>query len=118
MLTPEQAHEFAKEWIAAWNSHDLERILAHYEDDFEMNSPVIIQTMGEPSGRLRGKQLISVYWGKALAAYPELHFEKLHVLLGANSLTIIYKGVRGLSAEMFQFGVSGRVSSACAHYVP
>ena len=35
------AKRFAMEWVAAWNSHDLERILAHYEDDFEMSSPII-----------------------------------------------------------------------------
>jgi ketosteroid isomerase-like protein len=41
---------FANDWIAAWNSHDLDRILAHYEDDFEMTSPLIVAFVGEPSG--------------------------------------------------------------------
>jgi SnoaL-like domain len=116
MLTAEQAEEFAQEWIAAWNSHDLGRILSHYEDDFEMSSPVIAQVMEEPSGRLKGKQLIAIYWGKALQRYPGLFFEKLHVLAGVDSVTIIYNGVRGLSAEVFHFTVSGKVSSAYAHY--
>jgi ketosteroid isomerase-like protein len=26
---------FAKEWLDAWNAHDLERILALYEQEFE-----------------------------------------------------------------------------------
>ena len=43
------AERFAKEWVAAWNSHDLERILSHYEDDFEMLSPIITALVGEPS---------------------------------------------------------------------
>ena len=116
MLTAEQAEEFAQEWIAAWNSHDLERILSHYEDDFEMSSPVIVQVMEEPSGRLKGKEQIAIYWSKALQRYPDLFFEKLHVLRGANSVTIVYNGVRGLSAEVFHFDVSGKVSSAYAHY--
>jgi ketosteroid isomerase-like protein len=116
-LNIEQAEEFAAEWISAWNSHDLDRILAHYEDDFEMSSPVIVQTMNEPSGRLKGKELISKYWAKALDRYPDLLFEKLHVLAGANSVTIVYNGVRGLSAEVFHFSGTGKVSSAHAHYV-
>jgi hypothetical protein len=41
------AERFAKEWVAAWNSHDLELILAHYEDDFEMSSPIITALVGE-----------------------------------------------------------------------
>ena len=49
-------HDFAKhfssDWIDAWNAHDLERILSHYSDSFEMSSPIIIQLAGEASGRL------------------------------------------------------------------
>lgn len=117
-MNAEQAQKFADEWIAAWNRHDLEEILSHYEDDFEMSSPVIVQTMAEPSGTLKGKALVAIYWRKALDRYPELHFNLLHVLTGANSVTVIYEGVRGLSAEVFHFSTSGKVSSAYAHYAP
>ena len=68
------AEHFAKEWIAAWNSHDLDRILGHYEDDFEMSSPVISSLAGEPSGKLRGKAAVGAYWAKALKEVPNLHF--------------------------------------------
>jgi ketosteroid isomerase-like protein len=115
-MTPEQAEEFANEWLAAWNAHDLDQILSHYEDDFEMSSPVIRRIMDEPSGTLKGKERIAEYWGKALARSPDLHFEKLHVLRGANSVTIIYRGHRGLSAEVFLFAETGRVAAAFAHY--
>lgn len=117
-MNTEQIQRFATEWVSAWNSHDLNEILSHYEDDFEMSSPVIVQTMGEPSGTLKGKKLISQYWAKALDRYPDLYFELLHVLAGANSVTIIYNGVRGLSAELFFFSETGKVSSAYAHYTP
>src|SRR6516162_10520279 len=56
------AERFAKEWVAAWNSHDLERILDHYEDDFEMSSPIIATLVGERSGKLRGKVAVGGYW--------------------------------------------------------
>ena len=115
-MTPEQAEVFADEWLAAWNAHDLDRILSHYEDDFEMSSPVIVRIMGEASGTLRGKARIAEYWGKALSRSPDLHFEKLHVLCGANSVTVVYRGHRGLSAEMFLFAASGKVAAAFAHY--
>lgn len=29
-MDEEQARRLAEEWYAAWNAHDLERILAHY----------------------------------------------------------------------------------------
>jgi len=60
-----------REWIAAWNSHDLERILALYADDSEMTSDRI-QALGlEASGTLRGKDRIRAYWGLALQRLPK-----------------------------------------------
>ena len=111
------AQQFAQEWIEAWNSHDLERVLAHYSDDFVMNSPYIVQIAGEPSGRLHGKDAVKAYWAKALAMIPDLHFELISTLVGVNSITLYYKGARDrLSAEVFHFGPDGKVVEAFAHY--
>ena len=115
-MTPEIAQQFARDWVAAWNAHDLERVLSHYEDDFEMSSPIIRSLAGEASGTLRGKPAIRAYWAKALKAVPDLHFELLTVLTGVNSVTLYYKGHRGLVAEVFHFGASGKVAKAFAHY--
>jgi hypothetical protein len=110
------AERFAKEWVAAWNAHDLERILSHYEDDFEMSSPIITALVGEPSGRLRGKTAVGAYWAKALQSVPNLRFELLTALAGVNSITVYYSGHRGLAAEVLHFGPSGKVREAFAHY--
>ena len=64
------AEHFAREWVAAWNSHVLERILEHYEDDFEMSSPIIVTLMGEPSGKLKGKAAVGAYWAEVLHFGP------------------------------------------------
>ena len=47
-MEKEQALKFAEAWIAAWNAHDLEQILSHYDDEFEMSSPAITRLTGEP----------------------------------------------------------------------
>src|SRR5882757_6028070 len=80
-LSPVFAQKFAADWIAAWNSHDLNRILEHYSDDFEMHSPSIIAVAGEPSGVLRGKANVAAYWTKALKA-QNLTFELIDVFAG------------------------------------
>lgn len=111
------AEHFATDWIASWNAHDLERILSHYAEDFEMSSQVIIQVAGEPSGTLRGKAAVGAYWKKALGLIPDLQFELISVLAGVNSITLYYKGARGrLAAEVFHFGPDNRVVRAFAHY--
>src|SRR6476620_5527588 len=89
------AERFAKEWIAAWNSHDLDRILTHYEDDFEMSSPIIPVLVGEPSGKLRGKAAVGAPTGpKHYKQYPTFALS-LAALAGVDSVTVYYKGHRG-----------------------
>ena len=110
------AQRFATEWIAAWNSHDLDRILAHYEDDFEMSSLIIVALVGEPSGKLRGKAAVGAYWTKALHKTPDLRFELVTALAGVDSITVCYKGHRGLSAEVLHLSPRGKIRAAFAHY--
>ncbi|MFO0775275.1 MAG: nuclear transport factor 2 family protein [Nitrospiraceae bacterium] len=111
------AEQFAAEWIAAWNARDIDRVLSHYADDFEMSSPVIVQVVGEPSGMLRGKAAVGAYWRKALTLIPDLQFELLSVFVGMNSITLSYRGAHGrLAAEVFHFGVDMKVIRAIAHY--
>jgi ketosteroid isomerase-like protein len=118
MITKEKAREFAEEWIDAWNAHDLNLILSHYSDDFEMSSPRIVQLMNEPSGTLKGKGNVQKYWEKSLAQSPGLRFELLEVLMGAGSLVIYYNNLtRGKkAAEVFIFDPDGKVVKSIAHY--
>ena len=52
-MDKDTAFKFAEEWIASWNARELDRILSHYEDDFQMSSSVITQITGEASGVLK-----------------------------------------------------------------
>ena len=117
VLSREFATRFAAEWIAAWNSHDLTRILAHYADDFEMFSPLIIERVGEASGVLRGKEKVGAYWKIGLAASPPLRFELIDVYAGVSSLTIHYRSVgRRIAAEVLEFDAQCRVVRGRAHH--
>ncbi|MBN7799186.1 nuclear transport factor 2 family protein [Parahaliea mediterranea] len=115
-MNKEQAQKFAEEWVHAWNSHDLELILSHYDDEFEMSSPAITRLIGEPTGILKGKKAVGNYWAGALEKFPDLKFTLLHTLQGANSVALVYEGVLGLSNEVFYFGDNGKVIKAYAHY--
>ena len=117
LLNQAFAERFAAEWIEAWNAHDLNRVLSHYADDFEMSSPYIVEFAGERSGTLRGKAAVGAYWKKALEIVPDLKFELVKVFVGAHSIALYYKGARGrLVAEVVHFGPEGKVVKAFAHY--
>jgi ketosteroid isomerase-like protein len=120
MISAAWAREFAEEWIAAWNAHDLERILAHYRDDFEMRSPLIIERLGVAAGALRGKDAIRPYWQAGLAATPPLHFELQEVLVGVDTIAIYYRSVtrNRMVAEILQFDDQRRVVSGAGLYGP
>lgn len=117
MIDKSFAEQFAADWIDAWNSHDLDRILTHYDDNFEMSSPYIPQIAGEPSGTLHGKTAIGAYWSKALQLIPDLHFELITTLVGVDSITLYYKGAQDRwVAEVFHFGSNQKVVKAYSHY--
>jgi ketosteroid isomerase-like protein len=91
MIERSWAEDFARDWIESWNAHDLDRILAHYADDFEMTSPLIFQRLGVVDGKLKGKAAVRRYWSQGLATTPELRFKLIDVIVGVNSVAIIYE---------------------------
>jgi hypothetical protein len=119
MIDAAFAREFAVDWIDSWNSHDLDRILSHYTDDFELQSPLVVERMNEPSGRLRGKAAIRPYWQIGLARQPPLRFELDSVLVGANSVAISYRWADGRRVvEIITFNEARQAIAGCAHYQP
>ena len=116
MIDKEFAAHFAEEWIAAWNSHDLDRILSHYSEDLEFSGPFVTRVTGEASGVLKGKESVRNYWTKALQLVPDLRFELVDTLLGINSMVLYYKNARGLlNAEVFEFDADWQVCRSAAH---
>lgn len=110
-----KAVALAEEWVAAWNAHDLERVLSHYADDATFFSPIAQQRTGK--GRVNGKAELRAYWGPALATLTDLHFDIVEVLVGFDSLTILYDSRgRGRVAETLELGADGLVTHAVACY--
>jgi hypothetical protein len=116
MIDQAFAKQFVNGWIDSWNSHDLDRILSHYVDDFEMSSPIIVEMAGEPSGTLAGKAAVGAYWAKALAKFPDLHFDHVATFVGVGSITLLFKWAGGVAAEVFLFGPDRKVVRAYAHH--
>jgi ketosteroid isomerase-like protein len=111
------AREFATEWVAAWNSGDLERIFSHYVDDFEMRSPLIVERGFSRTGALRGKDAIRPYWAAGIAgAKPPLKFDLIAAYAGVDTIAIHYRSVgRKVVVEVLEFDEQRRAirGSAC-----
>ena len=107
-----------REWIAAWNSHDLERVLALYADDAEMTSDKI-QALGfAPSGTLRGKDRLRAYWGKALTMLPNLRFDLIDTYVSPDSVVVFYQNERGAQiCEYLRLDAKGRIRQGSANHL-
>jgi len=107
-----------REWISAWNSHDLERILALYAEDAEMTSDKI-QALGlEASGTLRGKDKLRMYWSKAFQLLPNLHFDLIDTYVSPDSVVVFYQNERGAQiCEYLRLDARGKIRQGSANHL-
>ncbi|MFZ2158492.1 MAG: nuclear transport factor 2 family protein [Bradyrhizobium sp.] len=121
---PTQPHEPARlaalgrDWISAWNSRDLERVLALYAENAEMTSDKV-QALGlDSSGTLRGKDNLRMYWGKALALLPGLHFDLIDLFVSPDSIVVFYQNERGGKiCEYLRLDADGKIRQGSANHL-
>jgi ketosteroid isomerase-like protein len=112
-----QAHQFVRQWVDAWNAHDLDAVLSHFADDAEFSSPIAAQLLPESGGILRGKEAIRAYWAVGLERIPDLRFEVVDVYAGVGVIVIHYRNhVGGLVAEVLHLGEDGLVRRGAGTY--
>lgn len=117
-MSPELAiKKFSLEWIEAWNSHNLDGIMSHYDDDVVLTSPVAATILNCPSGTVEGKVALREYFKRGLEVYPNLNFELLDVLRGVSSIVICYRNQKGTrTAEFMELTAKGKIILVVANY--
>ena len=112
------AQHFAQDWIEAWNSHDLERILAHYDEEIVLISPVALALLQNGNGMVRGKAALREYFTRGLQAFPNSRFDLIDVFWGVETIVLHYaNNVRGTrTAEVMQLSPAGKVLRVWANY--
>lgn len=117
MLTKDLAYTLAEHWVQAWNAHDLDEIMSHYEEDVVLVSPVAAKILNNPSGTVKGKEALREYFKKGLEVYPELKFELVDVMWGLSSVVLYYINQKGTkTGEFMEVGSTGRVTRVVANY--
>ncbi|WP_158751268.1 nuclear transport factor 2 family protein [Acidobacterium sp. S8] len=116
-MTRGAAMNLANDWVAAWNGHDLDAIMMHYEDAVELTSPTAAQLLGTSDGKVVGKENVKAYFQRGLEAYPELSFHLEDVLWGVNSVVLYYTNQKGTrTAEFMELSAMGKVARVVANY--
>jgi len=116
-VTRDEAWNLANHWAAAWNAHDLDLIMAHYDDAIELTSPAAAKLLDAPGGKVIGKANLREYFRRGLEAFPELHFHIEDVLWGVSSVVLYYTNQRGThTAEFMEISMAGTVTRVVANY--
>ena len=119
-ISHDDARTRGVEWARAWNTRDIEAVLAHFTDDVTFLSPVAADVVGTPE--LRGKPALREYWERALARIRHLHFTVERVLWDADvgELVVLYVAElderRMRACERMKLDAEGRVTFAEALY--
>lgn len=111
---------FAKEWIEAWNTQHLDRILSLYSDQVIFTSPKALARLPHTEGTVRGIEELRQYWAPVADLRPDLHFSLERVLETVNGCTILYHDENGLLvAETMLFDTLGKVCQGIvSHAIP
>jgi len=116
-VTRDEALKLANHWVAAWNAHDLDLIMTHYDDAVELTSPVAAQLLRAPAGKVIGKASLRTYFQRGLETYPELSFRLDDVFWGISSVVLLYANQKGTrTAEFMEISATGKVSRVVANY--
>ena len=116
-LTGERAQELAAEWVAAWNSHDLDAIMALYAPGIVFQTPTIIDTLGVPDGTVRGGEALREHFSRGLERLPDLRFDLDGVYAGVRSLAMTYRWADGTPVcELHEYDEHGLIERVQALY--
>lgn len=116
-LQPADAQAFADRWYAAWNSHNVDAIMACYDDAIEHSSPFIKRYNNTDERALVGIAAVRDYFARALVRNPTLRFDPLHVTTGLESVILVYRRMNGdLAAELFVLSAQGKILRSISHY--
>lgn len=87
----------ARLWFAAFNAHDLEKLLSLYDDDAKHFSPKLKIREPETNGLVTGKTALGNWWRDAFDRLPTLHYQVTS--LTSNPDRVFMEYVRTVSGE-------------------
>jgi predicted SnoaL-like aldol condensation-catalyzing enzyme len=76
-MKPEENKAIAKEWMEGFNEHNVEKILALYDDDAQHFSPKLKQRKPETRGLISGKEQMRAWWTEAFERLPSLKYDPI-----------------------------------------
>jgi hypothetical protein len=91
----------AREWLRAFNAHDVTALVALYDDRATHTSPKIRALHPETGGKLVGRAALRAWWEDAIARLPGLRYEETAITASEDRVFLEY--VRHVPGEAPMF---------------
>ena len=106
-----------KRWVAAFESKDLDRVLAFYTNDVIFHSPLIARLSHEPSGTVQGKRDAACVREERLRGVRPHQVHRARRAARRRQHCDRYKGITGTHViEVLFFDKDGVVRESYVHY--
>jgi SnoaL-like domain/Rho termination factor, N-terminal domain len=107
--------EHADRWLEAWNSHDLDAIVACYAEDVDFAIPAVLGDA--EAGSFQGREELRTHFRHGLELAPNLTVTEESLLIGPSGFAILYRREDGHRAiEAVELDGSGLVARARVYY--
>lgn len=107
----------ARTWLKAFNSRDLDGLLALYSDSAVHVSPNLRARQPETGGRIAGKAALREWWGDSMRRLVGLRYEERHLTANGNRVFMEYERINPgepsyLVAEVLVVDEDGHIGSS------
>lgn len=89
-MTEQQNQSIAFKWFDAFNGHNLEQLLALYDDNAEHFSPKLKMRKPETDGLIKGKNALRDWWQDAFDRLPTLNYKVTSLTANENRVFMEY----------------------------
>lgn len=89
--------QIANLWLAAFNAHNLENLLALYNEEATHYSPKLKLRLPETNGLIKGKKNLRAWWKDAFDKLPSLQYNV--TALTANDSCVFMEYTRQVAGE-------------------
>jgi ketosteroid isomerase-like protein len=96
-MSPENLQSIAYRWFDAFNTKQLEKLLALYDDEAQHFSPKLKIRQPETEGLIIGKEAMRVWWQDAFDRLPSLNYKVTS--LTANTDRVFMEYIRQVDGE-------------------
>jgi len=85
----------AEQWIQAWNSRDLDRIMDHYAADIEFEANTVVGRWRKADGKLVGRAELREHFRLGLELAAGLRFVMEEVFSAPSGYAVLYRRENG-----------------------